>query len=351
MIGALLARRLGLLLAQKLPDEPTNTALPELRSSDVRLVGRVAGQLVERIRASAAATPPGKLAGRWTPVTLGELGIDIREELSRSSLTFRLPRGLETGVRRTAERLGIDGGRPVACLQARDSGFKADGADTSFDTARNGRIETYGPAATLLAGSGFTVVRVGDPSSAPFVCPHVIDLATSDARTDALELFVCLRAHLFVTADAGASRTAFLTGAPLLTVNAINVLPAYPLRPADRILPKRILDRQTGTELPLAEMALAGLRKEPERYELIDNTPGEILEAVREMLDVLKGETGRDANQQSCHDALEALWFMPKLAAKRERKGAASNEILGHGAISRIAAAKSVRSAPNPDDL
>lgn len=341
-MSALLARRLGRPLVLIPPREIANRAIVQVRSPDARNLGIRASRLVtSAVRCSEGTRrAPDRLAKRLVnPTTTFGLGVDIRRELSYVSLTYRLPEDIESAARIEAAAVGIDVARPIACLHARHSGFKEQSAESAGDRARNADIHTYGPAASLLAGAGFQVVRVGDNRSPSFVHPDVVDLATHEARTDALEVFVCLSATVFVTGDSGVSRVAFLSSAPLLTVNAVNLVGAYPLRPTDRILPKRVIERETGDELSLDELLRSArdIRTEPERYRIVDNTADEILAAVAEMIDLLRGETIRSEAQERFHGVAEHHWANPDLVRKRERKGLPAHEFLGRGAIARVA--------------
>ena len=53
-------------------------------------------------------------------------------------------------------------------------------------------------AAKGLRARGYTVVRLGDPSMTPLSHPGVIDLATSPARTNLLEVYCLLRSAFIV---------------------------------------------------------------------------------------------------------------------------------------------------------
>jgi putative glycosyltransferase (TIGR04372 family) len=337
--GALLGRKLKVPVALMPPRKPANSVLHRLTSRDVRFL---VGKSKCLVRGVVAEAQEGcRAAPEVTSVTPGELGVDMRSELASVSLTFRLPGLLQTGARIAARRMGINPSRPIACLHARDPGFFQGSAAMSADDVRNADIATYGQTADLLADAGFTVVRIGDARSVPFPHPRVIDLAASPARSDALETFVCLSANLFVTGDSGASRSALLASAPLLTVNALNLMGAYPLRTGDRILPKRVFDAQTGAELSLEEMLKP--RKEPSRWRIIDNTPEEIAEAVREMLGVLRGDDAHEQHQERFHMLAQAVWSHPKHAARRELKGFTRDALLGKGVVSRAAARERLR--------
>jgi putative glycosyltransferase (TIGR04372 family) len=266
-------------------------------------------------------------------------GLDFRLCYARQPLVMRLPAAVDDQARGKARELGLEPARLVA-VHARESGFKAGaGGESAADAMRNARIESYLPAIDRLIAGGFTVVRIGDSSMSPLVHAGVVDLATSAARTDALELWVLLHAALFVAGDSGPFAAAQLSPAPCLAVNVTNVLGGYPVRRSDRYILKRVFDRERDRELTLREMLdeeyFLG-RKDLSRYRVIDNTADEIAAAVDEMLDVLEGRQEPSSSQALFHEWADAAYNSPVVAMKRTRKGEPARQLLGDGLLGRV---------------
>lgn len=280
-------------------------------------------------------------------------GLDFRVCYARHPLTVRLAPQVEATAREAARRVGIDTDARLVAVHVRESGFKrGQGGESPADAMRNARIDTYVPALLHLVAHGFTVVRIGDPLMTPLRQPGMIDLATSPGRTDALELWVLMRSALFIAGDSGPFAAALLSPAPCLAVNVTNVLGGYPVRRSDRYILKRVFDAVRGRDLTLSEILepeyFAG-RKNLERYRVVDNTESDIVEAVKEMLDVLDGKDERSAPQEQFHAWAEASYNSPAVAARRTRKGEPAVQLLGDGRIGRafaegmLAAAEDLR--------
>ena len=216
----------------------------------------------------------------------------LQRALIKDPATVRLsPRHLEMAAD-AARELGIPPEGRVVSLHVREAGFKQDKYKMSRDeSARNARIETYFEAVELLAGLDCTVVRLGDPSMSPFDRPGLIDLATSPLRTDLLELFCLMRSEFLIGCESGPYHASYLTNTPAVIVNGTDPINTYPIRRDRLYILKHVYDHGRGRNLSLAEMLSKeyydGLR-DTNRYEYVDNSSEDILEAVREMMDLLE---------------------------------------------------------------
>lgn len=215
-------------------------------------------------------------------------GLDLRKTCATVPLSIRLPEAVESASAAAARGLGIEEAARIVTLHVREAGYKASLGlvDREKDAARNARPETYLDAIDWLVARGYTVVRFGDALMTPMARPGLIDLATSPARTPALELWCVLRSRFFIASDCGPYNLSVLTGVPCLGVNITHHVGAYPLRAHDRYILKHVIDNETGAELRLGDMltpAHMKLRWAPGRYTFRDNTATEICEAVREM--------------------------------------------------------------------
>lgn len=209
------------------------------------------------------------------------------------SRCLRLPSSLEKEALASAARVGIDPSAKLVTVHVRESGYRTAAGlrQRDWDDLRNARIETYHEAFVALVARGYTVVRLGDPSMTPVTIPGVVDLATSAARTEALEASCVLRSHFLIGSDSGPSWLAFLLGVPVLTVNAVHLRDL--LRPRDRMICKLVRDRATGRQLSLMDMLAPSFLRHGLRtdlYEHLDNTPRDIKEAVLDMARMVEGQ-------------------------------------------------------------
>ena len=207
-------------------------------------------------------------------------------------LRLRLPASAEAEALASASRVGIDPSAPLVTVHVRESGYRAAGGlrQRDWDELRNARIETYHAAFRALVARGYTVVRLGDPTMTPVTLPGVVDLATSPARTEALEAWCVMRSRFLIGCDSGPSWLAFLVGVPVLTVNALHLRDVQ--RPFDRMICKLVRERATGRRLSLTDMLSASFLSkglQADLYEHLDNTPRDIKEAAMDMADMVEG--------------------------------------------------------------
>src|SRR6266542_1768557 len=115
----------------------------------------------------------------------------------------------------------------------------------------------------------------------------LIDLATSSARDPYLEAYCIWKSHFLLCGESGPQGAAYLLNTPLLTVNGTDPISSFPVRADGIYLLKTVIERSTGRRLSLPEYLseehLSNLRN-PEKFQYVENTPEQILHAVREML-------------------------------------------------------------------
>jgi putative glycosyltransferase (TIGR04372 family) len=225
-------------------------------------------------------------------------------------IQLRLPSGLEQQAVSVAARLGIAPDTPIVTVHVRESGYRAGGglSQRPWDNSRNADVCSYFKAFAALIERGYTVVRLGDASMAPVHMPGVVDLATSPARSDALEVWCTLRSAFMVGCDSGPSWLAVLLGVPVLTVNAVHFRDLS--RERDRIICKLVRDRALGRTLSVSEMLTedylrVGLKSG--RFEGIDNTMLDIRDAVLDMVSVAQGCEERSPWQRKFNRRLRDL--------------------------------------------
>ena len=246
-----------------------------------------------------------------------------------------------------AREIGFIPGRFVM-LHVRDSGFKDSVGykEKRVDRARNSRMETYLPAIDFLVNMGLKVVRFGDPSMKPLEREGVINLATMTERRFHLELWAAINCRLFICCDSGPYLLSRFSSAPCLGVNVVDLI-NYFASPQDRFICKRAIDPATREPMSVAEMiegfllACNSIPSGNEKmqaaniYSYQDNSPEEILEAVKE---IMAGDPGEPSPEQ--------LAFKKILADRIASRWAGQNRSIdytpGKGHISRSFAAKTL---------
>lgn len=268
-----------------------------------------------------------------------------RRRLLRQPVPVRLSARAHEEAVRQAESIGLGEEMRIVSVHAREPGYKF-GRETHDakpdhardDSTRNVRIESYFAAIDDLVDRGFTVVRIGDSTMTPVKRRGVIDLATMPERTPLLEIYCLMRSHLLVGSDSGPSAVAYLTNTPLVSLNCTDPIAAYPIRANALYTLKRVTDRHTGRALTLGEMLqfeYATNNRDPRRYRYYDNTPEEVVAAVREMLEMLDGRAELSGAQRDYHQRALAAATELRPLSNYIAKWGADDGFLGDGRISR----------------
>ena len=270
----------------------------------------------------------------------------FERRLLRDPVRVRLQSAAADQAAAQARAHGIPEDAPLVCIHAREAGYKFgneiqdikphDGRD---DRARNARIESYFAAVDFLVERGFTVIRLGDPSMTPVNHPGVVDLATSPMRTNLLEIYCMLRSSLLIAGESGLAGITYVTNTPFLLVNATEPIAAYPIRAPGLFLSKTVVDKREGRRL--ASLDLLGLDyhrqfRDMRRYEYVDNSPEDIREATREMLEWVKGNWTESPGQRSYHEAIMSAAAQLWRRSTYVRKWGLHEGFLGDGRIARV---------------
>ncbi len=301
------------------PERPLNRAVFDLRASDVRILPEIPW-LTARLRR------------HWGVVLrLGDPHIystlDTSGSIAHRPVAVRFLNRAERLATQRARALGITEQSRLVTLHVREGGFKTSigQSERGKDDIRNCRIETYYDAIDYLVSLGRTVVRIGDPTMTPIDRPGVVDLATSPLRDEWVELWCMMRSEFFIASQSGPYSMAIMTNTPVLMVNVVNPLAAYPHRRNDLYVLKHVLDRKTGRALPLSELLMdeESLHRtgDLDRYAFADNSSVELVDAVREMIECLHSWPPATAFQDEYARSIRRIQVSDRSLAKLARKG------------------------------
>ena len=271
----------------------------------------------------------------------------------RRRLRERVPVRLHPAAREDAAAQarahGIPPDAPLVCIHAREAGYKLGTEiqdikpnDGRNDQARNVQIESYFAAADYLVQHGYTVIGLGDPSMTPVHRPGVVDLATSPARTNLLEIYCLLRSHMLIVGESGLAGVTYVTNTPFLLINATEPIAAYPIRAPGLFLPKAVVDKRDGRRLTCLDLLSVDYHRQfrdTRRFLYIDNSPEQIREATQEMLGWLAGDWTESAGQRSYHEAIMVAATQLRRRSIYVRKWGPHEGFLGDGRVARVAVA------------
>ena len=359
-----------------IPPDIVNRALFDLQAEGVKIVRRThlldklttavwnVSPLPEQI--SMFVHAPSQLARRVRgkhvrkyrpkkPTTKVWYGSYFRRLFATDPIAVWLPRQLERKAADLAAQHGLLPSTKLVTLHVREPSTRRH--DSPQDLTRTARIDTYADAIDLLVRRGYTVVRIGD-SVAPFARAGLVDLASTPSRSDLLQLWLLLKSAFFIGCDSGPNVPPIITNTPSLIVNVVNPLGSYPIMKDSLLVPKRPIDNETGSALTLAEMFSTDYflrRRQPmrnskqtARYGYIDNSSGEICEAVGEMLDSLASPRPETEIQLECRNRL--LQAAQNLPRQFETKFFGTEELfVGAGRIAHFFAERYLNSTvPQP---
>jgi len=212
-----------------------------------------------------------------------------------------------------AEKVGLDLDRPLVTLHVRDSNFKLP------EPFRDANIVNYEAAINFLISSGYNVIRVGS-STQRSLKPrsHYFELGISAPHNFKLQIGFTALSKFFIGTSSGAYTVANAFGVPVL---ATNYLPLSNLNLGPNSLFMSKLIRRRNKQYvnfsalfspPLTMFRIPG---QLERLDLepVENSPGEILEAVTDMHNFLQSELTPNSLQIEFSKKLRQFEILPGL--------------------------------------
>ncbi|MBR0848964.1 TIGR04372 family glycosyltransferase [Bradyrhizobium diazoefficiens] len=197
------------------------------------------------------------------------------------------------------------------CLHLRDGAFYGE-AKGLGQSHRNSNFENYRTAIEYITGLGGWVIKLGAKDSPKIPrMPRVIDYGRSAFKSGLMDISLIRGARLFIGTTSGLTNVATSFGIPAALVNCIST-DAQLWHGQTRFTPKRIV-LENGRALTQAELTQSPWRWRQfdagvlARHGAVpfDNTPDEILEAVKEVMALATGNAeDYDAAVETARDLL-----------------------------------------------
>ena len=197
--------------------------------------------------------------------------------------------------------IGIPFGNPYVCLNVRDNAYLSNHQTPDigfYYSYRDGDIQNYLLAAEELVRRGYCVIRMGAVVNKSFISNNskIIDYATSDLRTDFMDVYLGSKCSFCITTGSGWDGIAEVFRKPLIEVNLVPIGRARTYCNNSLFLTKRHVYQSTGIELTLNEIFSQNLAANVNAgdyvksgVDLIELGPEEIREVVVEMVERLAG--------------------------------------------------------------
>ncbi|MFZ5805703.1 MAG: TIGR04372 family glycosyltransferase [Verrucomicrobiota bacterium] len=187
----------------------------------------------------------------------------------------------------------------------RESGFyhqSERNGSNHFNIERNADIMSYLPAFEEIVRRGGYVIRVGDSSMTPLPrMQGVFDYANSPIKSDRMDIFLMSACRWFMATNSGPFAVPGLFGVRSLHTNFLPLGNNIGYR-HDMLLPRLIRNRKTKKLFTFREIMTSCLgNAQSMQYvkefdaEYLPNTPEEILEATRNMLQYMESNFSKQA--------------------------------------------------------
>jgi putative glycosyltransferase (TIGR04372 family) len=181
------------------------------------------------------------------------------------------------------------------CIHVREGGFLPHNEE--IQSHRNATIENMHLAIKEITDRGGLVVRMGDPSMTRlFPKLGVIDYAHHALKSDRLDVILCAKAKFFLGCTSGLAFLSMVFGVPIAHANMIPI-ETLGIRYCDLSIPKLLINNVNNEYLNFSEIfrsKLAGYfytnQYKEANITYLENTPDEILNLTKEMLDRLENK-------------------------------------------------------------
>jgi len=203
--------------------------------------------------------------------------------------------------RRILEAAGIPSDAWFVCLHVREPGFFREG-ELPYAKFRNANIGNFELAVQAIRAKGGYVVRVGDSTMMPYPpTAGVFDYALSSSKSDWMDVFLCADCRFFVGSTSGLYHVPGTFGVPCVLVNWVSFC-TIPWECDHIYIPKLIRRNDKSGELLSFREMLDGKNRwifsdgrsiREHGFDVIDNSPEEVREAVEEMMECLDGRFDR----------------------------------------------------------
>lgn len=199
--------------------------------------------------------------------------------------------------------MGVNASQEYVCVHARDGAY-ADALGAAFmrnnDNARNSSFKTYLPSCAYMSSKNIVSLRMGSVQEycdESYFTDGVIDYS-GKYRSEFMDVWLMSKAKFIIGNSSGFNMLGCLFGdvIPLIWADAGSILSSTPSTAKDLYIPQRLWLKGEKRFLTFAEIAEQNIGFTWESYlyekhnvEVIKSSEYEILEATKEMNDVVDG--------------------------------------------------------------
>lgn len=199
------------------------------------------------------------------------------------------------------KKMGIETEHEYVCVHSRDNAYADSLIGRHNDDARNSSFKTYSKACKYLENIAIYTTRMGSVQSSvdeSLFSEYIVNYS-GRYRTDFMDIWLMSRAKFIIGNSSGFNMIGYLFGScvPLIWADAGAILTSTAWGEKDLYIPQRLWLKREKRFLTFQEIADRNLGYSFESYqfeknglEVIKSSDVEILEATKEMNDVLDGK-------------------------------------------------------------
>ena len=300
-----------------LSGKSSNSFLEKIVRENIRIVPRIlilGLYLINRI----------SIGGQKYLITFPTRPTDFRY-LNDTSANYTFTNEEHTIAKTKLRGIGFDPEMPVICFYIRDSAYAKKyfaKQDQDFAMYRDCDLHNFQECMKFLADSGYQIFRMGKYGAKPLLInhPRIFDYTFSSIRSDFMDFYITSMSDFAVATDSGAMMLPIFFRKPLLLVN----VPAFHGLISGKCLTlfqfKTFREVGSGAEITLNELIQKGAidfesyeKFKKAGIELHQNTSDELLQAVKEMLDIILGKENREAKYGATQSLLNSILSLSQL--------------------------------------
>ena len=244
---------------------------------------------------------------------------DVHGLLRRSAPHLHFTAQEDQRGRAAMSQLGLPEDARFVCFHSRDNGYSALNVTPEqirMYGCRNSQVETYLPAAEMLAEAGYYVLRLGVSTAQTFEAPHqnIIDY-TARGRSDFMDIYLLSRCAFYLGDTCGLAEVPKVFRRPVAWANFTTLEQAPTWSEQDIFIPQKFRLRAEDRYLNFREILDAGIGRYQHCHEfddsgidVIPNTAQEITGLALEMDARLNGTWNTTEEDETLQARFWSLW-------------------------------------------